>query len=613
MSRRNSLSTLQVVWRLFHFIRPYPRQTALAICLSFCTIGANVGLMATSGLLIAKAALHPITILLIWVPIVGVRFFGLSRAAFRYGERYVSHDLTFRLLKEMRVWLYQRIEPLVPLLWQDRRSGDVMNTLVSDIDTLQNFYLRAVAPPVVAVLIAGLAALLFAPFGTTMILIVMVGLALAGVGVPGLTHLLAARSGQGAVQARAQLQTRLVDVVEGMADVLSFGQEEAVLAQVEADQQRLATHQRWLAQVEGLGSGLLLVFNSLTMWGVLWLGVVRVQNGQMDAVYLAMLLQTALAVFEAVMPLPVALQQLGECVEAGRRMFSLTDQAPAVTVPQQPQTPAAADLTVENLSFQYPRTGRWVLRNISFDLTVGRRVAVVGPSGAGKSTLIRLLLRLWDPTEGVVRLGGTDLCQVHPDTVRNFFAVVEQNAHLFHESVADNLRIGHPLASLAQLRQAAGEAQMDSVVAALPEGYDTQVGEFGTRFSGGERQRLALARALLREAPILMLDEPTTGLDPVTELQFMETLLNATGHRSVLLITHRLLHLEQFDEVLVLQAGEVVERGTHAELLRSRGVYRSMWEVEQDRLSTVMSPAVIGVAAGEAACKGQTSLLLRLK
>lgn len=590
MSRGDSLSGLQVVRRLFRFVRPYSGQTALSICLSFCTVGANVGLMATSGLLIAKAALHPTTILLIWVPIVGVRFFGLSRAVFRYGERYVSHDLTFRLLKEMRIWLYQRIEPLVPLLWQDSRSGDVMTTLVADIDTLQNFYLRAVAPPVVAVLIAGLAALLFAPFGNWMILAVMAGLALAGVGVPGLTYLLARRSGRGAVKARARLQTRLVDAVEGMADVLSFGQEETVLTQVEADQQCLAAHQRWLAHVEGLGSGLLLVINSLTMWGVLWLGIIRVQNGQMDAVYLTMLVQTAFAVFEAVMPLPVALQQLGECVEAGRRMFSLTDQAPAVMVPERPQTPASPDLTVENLSFRYPRSERWVLRNISFTLTQGCRVAVVGPSGAGKSTLIRLLLRLWDPTEGAVHLGGVDLRQADPDTVRHFFAVIEQNAHLFHESVADNLRIGHPQASLRMVRQAAVEAQIDPLVAALPQGYDTQVGEFGARFSGGERQRLALARALLKEASILMLDEPTTGLDPVTELQFMETLLSVTRGRSVLLITHRLVHLEQFDEVLVVQDGELVERGTHAELLRGRGVYRSMWEVEQDRLSAVFYP-----------------------
>lgn len=584
------MSGLQVVRRLFRFVRPYSRQTALSICLSFCTVGANVGLMATSGLLIAKAALHSATILLIWVPIVGVRFFGLSRAAFRYGERYVSHDLTFRLLKEMRVWLYQRIEPLVPLLWQDRRSGDVMTTLVADIDTLQNFYLRVVAPPVAAVLIAGLAALLFVPFGPWMILTVVTGLTLAGVGVPSLTHLLARRAGRGAVQARARLQTRLVDMVEGMADVLSFGQEETVLAQMEADQQHLAAHQRWLAHVEGLGSGLLLVINSLTMWGVLWLGMVRVQNGQMNAVYLTMLVQTALAVFEAVTPLPAALQQLGECMEAGRRMFSLTDQAPAVMVPERPQTPASPDLNVENLSFQYPRSDRWVLRNISFNLTPGRRVAMVGPSGSGKSTLIRLLLRLWDPTEGTVRLGGVDLRQADPDTVRSFFAVVEQNAHLFHESVADNLRIGHPQASLAQVRQAAVEAQIDPLVAALPQGYDTQAGEFGARFSGGERQRLALARALLKEAPILVLDEPTTGLDPATELQFMEALLDTARGRSVLLITHRLVHLEQFDEVLVVQDGELVERGTHAELLRGRGVYRSMWEVEQDRLSAVFCP-----------------------
>jgi thiol reductant ABC exporter CydC subunit len=582
---RSPWSYRKVIVRLFQFQRPFPWRFTLSILLRFCTVGANIGLMATSGFLIAKAALHPATILLLWMPIVGVRFFGLSRAVFRYAERYFSHDLTFRILRQIRVWLYRRIEPLVPMMWQGRHSGDVLASAIGDIDTLQNFYLRAVAPSLVALLVMGLAVVLMAPFGGDLALALFAGLAAAAAVVPLLTHVLAQRAGAEAVQVRARMQTKLADTVEGMPDVLACNLQPKVMQTWEREQHLWNRRQLWLAHVDGMGSGLLIICSQLTMWVVLWLGVEHVQTGRMDGVYLAMLVLTAMASFEAVMPLPTAFKQLGECIEAGRRMFRLTDQVPPVTEQHGSQLPRSAELRVRNVSFQYPGSDRKVLEDISFDLPQGKHIALVGASGSGKSTLIYLLLRLWDPTNGQIELGGVNLRDVEPDMVRRWFSVVEQNSHLFHESAADNLRLGRPTATLDELRDAASKTQMDQVLRALPEGYNTLLGEFGARLSGGERQRLALARALLKEAPIFLLDEPTTGLDAIAEQRFMKALRMVAAGRSVLLITHRIHGLESFDEILVLKDGRIRERGTHVELLRLNGIYRTMWEIERDRLS----------------------------
>ncbi|GAX90340.1 thiol reductant ABC exporter subunit CydC [Effusibacillus lacus] len=582
--RKTQLSFWRVIVRLFQFQRPFLRRIALSILLSFCTVGANIGLMATSGFLIAKAALHPATVLLLWMPIVGVRFFGLSRAVFRYGDRYYSHDLTFRILRQIREWLYRRIEPLVPLMRPGQQSSDVFASAIGDIETLQNLYLRVIAPPLVAFLAMGLCSVLMAPFGWDMVLALVAGMVSAGAGVPLLTHLLAQRAGAEAVRVRARMQTKLVDSVEGMADVLAYNLKTRVMQVWESEQQIWVSRQLWLAHVDGLGSGLFFICSHLTMWVVLWLGIEHVQTGRLDGVYLAMLVLAALAVFEAVMPMPTAFKQLGECIEAGRRMFRLTDQSPLVPEQVCSLLPRSADLRVRNVSFIYPGSDRKILADISFDLPEGKHMALVGASGAGKSTLIRLLLRFWEPTHGHIELGGVNLCDVEPEAVRRWFTVIEQKTYLFHESAADNLRLGHPTATLTELQDAASKSQIDQVLRALPHGYDTLLGEFGARLSGGERQRLALARALLKEAPILLLDEPTTGLDPIVEQRFMKILRMLAAGRSVLLITHRMSGLESFDEILVLKDGRIAERGTHAELLNLRGIYRAMWEVERDRL-----------------------------
>lgn len=587
------MKTFLQLWR---FYAPFKARIALSIFLGFLTDGASIGLMATSGYLIASAALHPATILLLWVPIVGVRFFGLSRAVFRYLERYVSHDLTFRMLSRLRVWLYERIEPSAPLAGANSRGGDVLSTLTGDVDTLQNFYLRVGSPPVVAALTLLLVYALVSYWSTTLAL-VLVGLLLtAGVGVPLLTLGMARKDSRDTIRSRSQVYTKLTESMAGMTELIAFNQADASLQALSSAQSKLTSQQLRLSRVSGVGIGLSTFLQNFAAWLMLGLSIPLVSGHQLTGVSMTALVLTALASFEAVAPLPSAFQSFGQTLEAAGRVFKLAgksdnepagDVAPATAEePTKGLLPTSFDLSVRNLRFSYQwedegtNYSRAVLEDVSFELPHGKHIALVGQSGSGKSTLASLLVRLWE-YEGSILFAGRELRDYNNETVRDLITVVPQQPYLFHTSIAANLRVAKPDASLKELRQAAQWAELDRLIDLLPDGFDTVVGEQGASLSGGERQRIALARSFLQSAPLWVLDEPTTGLDAATEQKVMSTIVTAAQNRSLILITHRLVGLESFDELLVLQDGRLVERGTHAQLLSQGGLYQSMWELER--------------------------------
>jgi ABC-type multidrug transport system fused ATPase/permease subunit len=311
-----------------------------------------------------------------------------------------------------------------------------------------------------------------------------------------------------------------------------------------------------------------------------------VSQGELDGVYLAVLVLATIASFEAVIPLPEALQHLESSLTAARRLFELIDARPAISEVATPSpTPHHFGLDIKNLSFRYNENEPDVLQDISFTLAPDQRVAIVGPSGAGKSSLVNLLLRFWDYQNGTIELGGHDLRRYHPDDVRQLISVVSQQTHLFNGAIRDNLLLARPEVSEAELVRATKQAHLHEFIQTLPNGYDTWIGEQGLRLSGGERQRLAIARALLRDAPILILDEATAHLDPLVEIEVMRDIQRLMTGRATLLITHRLLGLEAIDEILVMQAGRIVERGQHPELIQARGVYYDLWTLQQQALN----------------------------
>lgn len=592
------MSGLRLIWRLLKLTAPFKWWIALAALLGFATIGSSIGLMATSAYIIAKAALHP-SIADLQVAIVGVRFFGISRGVFRYLERYVSHKVTFNLLARLRVWFYRALEPLAPARLMQYKSGDLLSRIVADIETLENFYVRVLAPPLVALLIAALLWVILAGFDSWLAAATLFFLLLAGVGAPLLTRHLSRQPGRHLVDTRSALNAALVDGIQGVPDLLAFGQARRHLALVRQLDQTLAHLQNRMAQITGLGSALSGLLANLATLAVLLIAIPLVRVGQIDGVYLALLALAVIAAFEAVAPLPLAFQYLENSLAAARRLFEIVDSEPVVPPAVQSPLPPPQnyDIVVDRLKFSYDLADLPALNGLTFTLPQGGRLAIVGPSGAGKSTLVNLLLRFWDYQSGHIRLGGHELHRYRPADVRAVMSVVSQRTHLFNGTVRDNLLVAQPQAGPAEIIEAARQAQIHQFIQGLPQGYNTWVGEQGLRLSGGERQRLAIARAILKNAPILILDEATANLDPLTEREVMQALAQLMAGRTTLIITHRLVGLETVDKILVLQGGKIVAQGRHADLLAAGGLYRRMWELQTqtDLLEIFANAPALGV------------------
>ncbi len=578
---------------LLRFLRPFTWLVTLSIAAGFFAVAANIGLMATSGYLIAKAALHPETVLLLWVPIVGVRFFGISRAVFRYIERLASHDVTFRILARLRVFAYERLEPLAPARLIAMRTGDLLSTLVSDVDTLQHFFLRIVSPFVVLILSAALSFIIAGQFSLWLGVALVSSLFLAGVVVPGIAFLLGRTSGEVLVNLRSQYYALTLDLTQGMAELLAFGQYEQTTTKLRELQQGISQRQRFMSRLQAVSTGVLVLINHGVMWISLVIAIPLVANGKIPGYDLPVIALTALASFETATSLPQAYQYLGHTLQAFSRIRALVEAKPVVheqdLALQQGQP---HHLQMYNVHFRYESGQPEVLQGLDLDLPFGRHVAIVGESGVGKSTVLQLLLRFFEYEIGSIQLDGKELHAYDASHVRLCFSVVEQAPHVFHATLEDNVRLANRYATEEQWRNALHISAFDEVGSQMIEGYQTLAGEWGARLSGGEAERLAIARALLSDAPIFILDEPTHGLDAITAERVLTGIEEFTRDRSLLLITHRLIGLESMDEIIVLHEGKVAERGTHGELMKSGGRYRTLFErqhMEQrvDEIQTV--------------------------
>jgi ATP-binding cassette, subfamily C, bacterial CydC len=572
------------------FLLPFRWRIASAILLGSVMIASSIGLFGMAAYLIAAAALGPLLIFLS-IPIYLVQMMGILRAVSRYFERLVSHNTTLRLLSHLRVWTYSRIEPQAPAHLHDHRSGDLLTRLVADIEELQNFYLRVVSPIAIALIISLFTFGIFSIFSSGMAWVALAFLALAGLGVPCLSASLSRGHGKQQIKARAELNTQVVDGLQGVQDVLAFGRSKAQLEGVVACSRALGQVQRRMARITGLQIALGDLLMNTAMLVLLILAIPLVSTGYIDGVYLGVIGLLILASFEAVQPLASAFQGLGHSRAAAERVFAIADASPPVTEVVMPQSiPANADgsggydLSFEHVHFTYLQGQSEVLKDISFDLRRGLRVAVVGPSGAGKSTLGRLALRFWDPVSGTIRLNEQDIRGYSLRDLRNLVGVVSQDTYIFNDTLRANLLLARQEASETEIEAALEQAQLIEFVRQLPQGLKTRVGEQGLQLSGGERQRLAIARAFLKNAPILILDEVTANLDPLIERALLDTLDDLTQGRTTLHITHRLLRMERMNEIIVLERGNIVERGTHEELLAMKGLYRQFFDIQQGML-----------------------------
>jgi ATP-binding cassette, subfamily C, bacterial CydC len=575
---------VRTIFRLLGLLGPYRFRVALAVLLGVATVAGNVGLLSTAAYVISAAAVVSY-ISLLTIPIYLVRFFSVSRSFSRYFERLVSHDLTFRLLGNLRSWFYVRLTPLAPALLEGYRSGDLLSRLVEDVEELENLYLRAVSPVLVAAVVWGLAFAVLYPFDPALAITVLVFLAAAGVGAPLLVWALSRGLGRRQLELRSELYSRIVEGTQGVQDLLAFGREEEQRRQIEVLNRKLGRIERRQALISGLQDSLGDLLTNLAMLVALVLAIPLVAGGEVRGVYLAFLALVALGVFEAATPLGGAFQTIGRTTAAGERLFEVSDSEPTIRNPKSP-LPVPEDFTLrfDNVSFRYGEGDPFSLEDVSFALEPGRKVAVVGPSGSGKSTLANLILRFRDPQGGEIRLGGRSLSEYAQEDVRRLVSVVPQSTHVFNDTLRNNLLLADPEANDEALELALERARISSFIERLPDGLDTYVGEHGSRLSGGERRRLAVARALLKDAPLLVLDEPTANLDTVTELEVLASVWEAARDRVALLVTHRLVGMEEMHEILVMDAGRIVERGAHEQLLAAGGLYCRMLETQRELL-----------------------------
>ena len=558
------MSGLALVRRLLALARPWRGWMLLAVLVACATVLASVALMGIAGWFIAAMGIAGVTtgMMNYFLPAAGIRFFAIVRTGGRYGERLLSHEATFRLLAGLRLWLFRRLILLSPGQLQSRRGGDLAGSLQADVDTLQHAYLRLASPIAVALVCSVAIVLVVAALHPPTALALAVLLIVAGGIVPTLARRAATVPGAEAVAARAALRVRAVDLLQGLTDLRVAGAVERHLATLDAIGERLVDSQSRASNAGVVAEAAVGLSAGLALWSAAVLASASVATGgllpEVAPALVPALALAALAAFEAVAPLPGAMERWGEVRAAARRLFDLADRTPSIVAGPDP-SPAPRDTSVvfSSVRLRYAPDSPPALDGLDLEIPDGRHLALLGPSGAGKSSLGRLLVRFWE-YEGEIRLGGHDLRRYRPDDLRRIVGIATQDAQLFNGSVRDNLLMATPDADTTALEYVLEVVQLAEFVRGLPDGIDTWIGEAGARLSAGQARRLVLARALLRDPRILILDEPTENLDAGTARQLIASLRAATQGRTVILITHDPRAAAQFtNEIVHMESGRI--------------------------------------------------------
>jgi ATP-binding cassette subfamily C protein CydCD len=548
---------------------------------------SSLGLLATSAWLITTSSLRP-PILTLTVAIAAVRAFALVRGLGRYGERLFSHDLALRLLARVRVSSYRHLERLVPGGLGEIERGDVISRIVADVDATQDLVVRVALPVVVGLATSAAAVAIDAYLLPSAGLVLAAGLLCAGALVPGLGHRLGQRASTALATERGRVAAVVVETLEGANDLVAFGATEAALGGLARAEAALARLLVRTARAGGTSNAIGALVGGATTLGVVALGAANLTGAPQarlgSPIALAVAAFVALAAFDAVATLPDAFSRLGQALGAARRVRALASMPSPVREPSRPLSPPSdPTILLEDVSVAYVPGGRPVLEHIDLFLPRGRRLAVVGESGAGKTTLALTLLRFLEPCKGVMSLGGEDVANLAPDEVRAQIAWAPQDPALFATTLSANLRLACPDADDGELVEVLASVGLAPWLASLPDGLSSRLGERGERVSGGERQRIGLARALLAGRPILLCDEPSAHLDKASEGTVREAVLRASAGRTLIWITHRLVGLEAFDEVVVLSRGRIVERGHAGQLAHAKGPYAALLAAADER------------------------------
>lgn len=547
----------------------------LGVVLAIVTLLASIGLLTLSGWFLSASAVVGVAGIYSFnymLPAAGVRGAAIIRTAGRYFERLVSHDATFRVLQHLRVATFSKLLPLSPAGLARFRQGELLNRIVADVDTLDHLYLRVISP-----LVGALVVILVVTIGLS-VLDVTLALTLGGIMLatllllPPLFYRAGKPTGEHITQLRGQYRQQLTSWLQGQAELMLFNASDRYREQMEKTEQRWQEAQRRQAELTALSQALMLLIGGIAVIAMLWMASDGVGGNSQPGALIALFVFCALAAFEALAPVTGAFQHLGQVIASARRITQITEQQPEVTFSQQtPQSFSQVALTLNEVTFSYPQQSAPALKDISLQVAAGEHIAILGRTGCGKSTLLQLLTRAWDPANGQIQLNGQPLSALSETTLRQAMSVVPQRVHLFSATLRDNLLLAAPQASDGELANILERVGLEKLLE--DSGLNSWLGEGGRQLSGGELRRLAIARALLHDAPLMLLDEPTEGLDATTESQILDLLSEVMHEKTVLMVTHRLHGLARFNQIIVMDNGQIIEQGSHAELLAKQGRY----------------------------------------
>lgn len=566
--------------KLLKFMAKEKKQVLLAFLLGFSAAVCSIGLMGTGGYLISMAALEP-PLYTLTMTIIAVRAFGIGRAASRYGERYFSHKATFTILGRLRMYVYDKIEPMAPKIFSYYRSGDIMSRVVSDVDRIQFFFLRVVYPPFVMVVVFFCTAIFMINFSIGMTILLFIGLIIASIVIPYTFASLLKKEHPYLREKNSRLWNHTADILFGFVDLKTNLRLKNKSKTLERASEDLIEAQEKSDIIQLKGETISFFVSLLISWGVLFIGAYLVVTGSLNGVFLAMLVLVTLTVYETSTPIASLPSQINESHEAGKRLFSITEmkldkgvenEAPIMLEKREDldfsiQTNKPVPLVFENVSFAYPNSERITLKNIDFSIEPGEKVAIVGHSGSGKSTILQLLLQFQTDYKGSITVDGKELSSLNHEENRQLYSAVLQENHFFYDTVKNNLLLANQEVTDEELRQVLDAVKLNKL------SLDDVLTERGANISGGERQRLAIARMLLKDAPIILLDELTTGIDAVTEREILSVLWPLVKEKSVIYITHRLRDLDKMDKIIVMDQGRVIEQGVYDELIKNESSY----------------------------------------
>jgi ATP-binding cassette subfamily C protein CydC len=548
---------------------------SLGMLLAFLTLAASIGLLTLSGWFISAASVAGLTIARetfnYMLPGAGVRGSAMARTAGRWGERVVSHNATFKLLTDLRIFFFEKLTPLIPGRVSNMRDADVLNRLVADVDAMDHVYLRLISPVIIGIFGILSLTVVLAFFDWHLALLLGSVLTVMLLIWPVLFYKLGKSNGAHLTHRKAELRIATLDWLQGYSELSIFGAEERYRNLILDKQKQLLSNQFVNANLTGIASGLLMLVNGLTLVMMLWFAADGV-GGRAPDPWIALFAFATMASFEILMPIAGAFQYLGQTLTSARRLNEVILAKPDVVFPAESnRSDKPLDIEFDNINFAYPDGQQKVLKDLSLSLPLGSRTAIVGQTGSGKSTLIQLLCRYWDVNQGEVRIGGAALQNWSESDLRAAITVVSQRVDVLNGTLRDNLLMAAPDATDEQLADILTQVDLGGLLE--EPGLDAWLGDGGRQLSGGEKRRIGIARALLRDAPILLLDEPTEGLDKRTEQKVMGLFNQHFANKTVVFITHRLIELENMDNICLMEQGEIIEQGNHRALLAQQGRY----------------------------------------